>query len=387
MNKIIKASLFTPGPRGWGLPLLIWGLPGTAKSDIIESIAKGYGLHCEVLSPGERGEGAFGVVPVPTKIENGMVLSYPKPDWVDLFDEADGRGVVFVDETNTAPPAVQPALLGLLQARRIGGSTLPKGVRVIGAANPTESATNGYELPPAVANRMGHIDHSVPTSDEWTEWLLGASATKINVQVMGSAEDEEERVLALWDDAYAQAKGVVAGFVKARPAHLHKMPAATDPQASRAWPSHRTWDMACRAFATSIVHALEEHERNLLISSFVGSASTTEFVAYAKAMDLPNPADLLDGKTTFKHNPSRLDRTFAVLTACTAHVTGKDVAANQPQRVEALWSIMGGVQKDAPDLIIPAGKALCSARLQNAPTARPVLVQMNTILKAAGFRI
>ncbi len=384
MNKIIKAALFTPGPHGWGLPLLMWGPPGVGKSEIIEGIARSFRLPSEVLSPGERGEGAFGVTPVPIG-DKDCVITYPRPDWVRTFEDNDGRGVVFVDELTTAPPALQPALLGLLQARRIGGSKLPKGVRVIGAANPPEMSAGGYDLAAPVANRMGHIDFAAPSAESWTEWLMTASALKVSTNVICDAADEEDRVLQIWDEAYARAKGVVAGFVLAKPAMLHRQPEANDPQSSRAWPSHRTWDMACRSNASSEVHDLDESEMHAFISAFIGSSATVEFVAYAKAMDLPNPADLLDGKVTWKHNPNRLDRTYATLTACTAHMTSKDVAANHPGRLDKMWSVLNTVMADAPDLVIPSAKVLAQQRLTSAKTAQPVLIALNPILKAAGI--
>ncbi len=52
---------------------------------------------------------------------------------------------------------------------------------------------------------------------------------------------EEERVMNAWPNAEAKAKGLVAGFLRRRPELLHKQPKADDPQASRAWPSRRTW--------------------------------------------------------------------------------------------------------------------------------------------------
>ena len=144
-DNILRAALFTPTGNGeWGLPMLAWSAPGMAKSAKIEDLAASCDLPCEVLSPGERGEGGFGVVPVPKYGADGRTpetLSYPAPDWTERFKE--GRGIVFVDELTTAPPAVQPAMLGLVLRKRIGATVLPPGVRVIAAANPPEQAEIG----------------------------------------------------------------------------------------------------------------------------------------------------------------------------------------------------------------------------------------------------
>lgn len=47
---ILRASLFTPGPRGrWGQPMRIVGQPGTAKTDIIRQVANKSGLPVVVV--------------------------------------------------------------------------------------------------------------------------------------------------------------------------------------------------------------------------------------------------------------------------------------------------------------------------------------------------
>src|SRR5260370_41568839 len=95
-DKTLHILLFTPlSSGGWGLPVLWWGPPGVGKSAVIEELEHRYGLPVETLSPGERGEGAFGVVPVPVD----GVLRYPPPDWVTRM--ADG-GIVFLDEISVA---------------------------------------------------------------------------------------------------------------------------------------------------------------------------------------------------------------------------------------------------------------------------------------------
>src|SRR3990167_2421323 len=124
MQRIIEAALFTPLRNGrWGLPIVFWGPPGVGKTEQIRAVCRRYGLYCEHLAPGERGEGAFGVTPVPEGLNGHMVLRYPPPEWVMSMRQVDNTeaGVVFLDEINTAAPALQPALLGCIQERRVGG--------------------------------------------------------------------------------------------------------------------------------------------------------------------------------------------------------------------------------------------------------------------------
>ena len=385
---MLKAAWFTPMglalyagtmAQRWGLCLLFEAQPGTGKSSIISGEAARYGLKVEMLSPGMRGEGAFGVVPVPEKIKDVTVLTYPPPEWVDRID---GRGVVFLDEINTAPPALQPPLLGLVLDGVIGAVKLPPGIRRVAAMNAVEDAAGGWDLPPALANRFGHVKWEAPSVEHWTDWLLGEvsddGATALD------AAKEEARVLANWNLPWSRARGVVAGFIRRRPELLHKQPALGDPALSKAWPSRRSWEMATRAKASAEVHGLDDVTSEEMLAAFVGVAAAAEFAAYEREADLPDPEELLDGKATWGHNPRRLDLTMAVLGACAALVQNKD-APKRKERAAALWTIMAPIVKDAADVVVPAGRVLCKAHLSGLPEARPVLARIQPILKAAGI--
>ena len=358
-TNILKALLFTPTSKGWGLPALFWAKPGVGKSDIIESSCNGWGLHAEVLSPGERGEGAFGVVPVPTS--DGAYLSYPAPDWVARVGDG---GTVFLDEINTAAPALQPYLLGIALAKRVGGFYMGARVRVLAAANPIECGTADWDLPLPLANRFGHFDWEVPSATDWSDWLMGLDADvggEAEVAQATSAEALEAEVLAGWSRPWARARGLVAGFTRSRPGKLHAMPDPGDPNASRAWPSHRSWEAATRALASAQVHGLSEAEGEALAQGFVGEAAMMELVEYRHRADLPDPADLLDGKVSWSHSPARLDVSYAVLASCSALVAEK--AERTDDRVEAMYRILTDVSEQALDLCWQPTKVLARVGL------------------------
>lgn len=381
-QSILHAVFFTPMSEGfWGLPLTLWGAPGTTKTAHAKKLAKMMGVPFEVLSPGERGEGAFGVTPMPTVKPNGKtILSYPAPDWTEKFEEL-GEGLVVVDEIGSCPPAIQPALLGLVQERRVGGYQLPKRVRVIGAGNPANMAAGGWDIAPPVANRMGHIQWDAPDADEWGSWLLGSSneeGSKLDVS------KEEKRVLAAWPEAFARAAGLVSAFVKRRPELLHKMPAEGDAQASRAWPSPRTWEYATRALASSMVHGLDEVATDELLSAFIGNGAAGEFATWREQTDLPDPADVLDGKVKFVAEETRMDRTLATLSACSALVHPAK-AEKREERAKMLWKLLGEVMGKTPDLVVPAMRNLIDAKLQKVDGAVPVMAKLNPVVTAAGL--
>jgi hypothetical protein len=222
-------------------------------------------------------------------------------------------------------------------------------------------------------------------AEGWGSWLLGEGSAEEDAAVEALAE--EARVLAAWAVPWATARGMVSGFVKSRPELLHKMPALGHADVSRAWPSPRTWEMATRAWTSGEVHNLSASDREEFMSAFVGVGVTSEFMSYIEHMDLPNPADLLDGKAKFKHDPKRLDRTAAVLGACYALVSPVG-AENRRPRAAKLWEIIGAKElvDDAVDVAFQATRGLVKAKLFTMKEAYVVLEKMLPVLEAAGIR-
>lgn len=352
-SKILHAALFCPNPEGTlGLPILLWGPPGSGKTTAINGAAKRYSMAYERLSPAERGEGQFGVCPVP--MPDGT-LHYPPPSWSKKFEQG---GIIFVDEINLAMPAIQAPLLGLVQLRTIGSHTFGPRTRILAAANEVADAAGGWDLAPALANRFGHFDWEGMSPADWTVGLIGGFENSEAQTV--DAETEERRVAAAWPLAIAQARGLVAGFIKARPELLRKQPQKASKQASRAFPTPRSVEYAVHALASSRVHNLSEIDTDTFLAGFVGQGWVGEFATYRAHVDLPDVEQLLDGKIPWKHDERRLDRTMAVLSSCAALVVPKD-AAKRDDRAKALWTIIGEISKDAADVVMPAARAMRNA--------------------------
>lgn len=379
---ILKAAIFTPGAKGrWGLPLTLWGDPGIGKTYKVRELGAQYSLFYVELSPGSRGEGAFGVIPFP----DGKSISYPPPDWAIAANEAK-HALVLIDEATTAPPAVQPALLGLVQFGMIGSYQLGPHVRTLATANPPELAAAGYDYPPPFANRQGHLNWERPAIEEWSEYM--SSSVCENIASI-SAESEESRVLSVWNSSFSRAIGEYGGFLHRMPQFLHKMPSREDPAISRAWPSPRTNELACRALASGYVHGLSDCDADEFVGSFVGEACTIEFAHWRREADLPLPQDLLSEKVEYKHSAKRLDRTVAILSACTAYL-GDKTLKNRNRYAEVLWSVMNDIcEAKAQDLVVPAARFLCrsSSNLPGPKSTKEgvaVLKSLGGLLKLSG---
>lgn len=373
ISDILRAAMFCPMPEGnWGAPVLLSGESGTGKTSSARAVAEAANLLHYRLAPSERGEGQFGVVPVPGA--DGY-LHYPPPDWSKLVDEH--GGLLFVDEIDSVPLALQAPLLGLVQLRTIGSHTFNTHVRVIGAAN----GVNGtWELREDIRNRFCHVEFEGYTADEWTSNLLSGFNGHAKLTSL-SATDLETAVMAQWPAEIAVARGLVSGFIHRRPELLHKRP--TRGSQDKAWPSRRTCEYVTVAMAASKIHGLTESDTDLFAGGFVGSAWMREFRAWASFADLPDTADFLDGKVRYEHDPRRLDRTMAVLGACAALVIPKE-AKRRNERVTALWKFIEVLTDDASDIVMPAARAILKAGIVLPEVQTSALKKIWPILAAAG---
>lgn len=379
-TNLLRAALFTPGPRDtWGLPMLLWGLPGVAKSAILRWLAAEYDMPIEVLSPAARGEGAFGVTPVPRDER----MTYPRPDWTDKFEEA-GRGIVFVDEINLAATHYAGALLGLLQDRVLGSHQLGGGIRIFAAANPIDlaAASGGWDLSAPAANRVGHLDWPCPDVRAWTDWLLAEDGNPSTLHI--DAGEEERRILKAWPKEWGTARGYIAGFLSANSTLLHALPAVGSNDTSRAWPSPRTWEYAARALASSAANDLTEIERDEFVAAFVGQGAAGEFFTWLSTASLPDSAALLDGKASWQFNTKRLDIATAVFGSATAVCISTIETSLKKRRTEAMWGLLSQVADKAPDLVIPPAKVLFKYRLFDGMVK--VASKLLPVIEAAGLK-
>ncbi len=398
-EQMVEVLMLTPTQDGWGAPAMFWGPPGIGKSQRLRKIASRYGMPLKVLSPGLMGEGAFGVTPVPTGVGSAMRIHHPAAEWADVFEDEDGNprsGIVLVDELTTAPPALQPPLLGLVQEKMVGDHYLGAQVRVFGAGNPPAQAAAGWDVPLPLANRMGHYDWEMPSAQKWGDYMLTRAVPSVLSKALGekaqaeqtrSLPELERRVAAGWQRAYAKAAGLVTAFVTRRDSMLHKVPADGDPNGSRGWPSHRSNDLATCVLATATILGVDELIVDELYAGFVGRAAATEFVAFRTMADLPDPEAVLDGAVKWEHDKTRLDRSMAVLSACAAYVQSTTEQKKREKRGVALWTLIGTVMADATDVAIPAARLLVGAKLGHLKEATPILTKLHPVMNAAGIHI
>lgn len=355
-NEILKLSFLSPGENGAGVPAILWGDPGIAKTGRVMAEAEHYGLRGWLLSPGQHGHGLFGVVPVPrqykAKGSDGVerlndYLVFPPPLKVLQFQEqCEGYGLVFMDEmTAVESRAVRPAMLGLLHGRCLGDFKFPAHTRVIAAGNPSSIAANGVDISIPEANRLCHIDTNLyqPSAREVADWRRQRGyhyAARPPVSPEELRERREQRLYPLekeldakWNDEHAKTLALWAGLCspQRRQDLLHAMPKSNTKGVLKGWPSQRSWDAATSIYTTGKILGSSSEAVNVMLEGCVGSAAT-EFLAYVRQGDLPDVEEWLTGKVKFMHDPKRPDRTFATLDTAAAWCVAEPTA-RKPQLV------------------------------------------------------
>lgn len=260
-------------------PAMLHGSPGVGKSDVIRQLAKARGLELidlrlSQLDPVDmRG--------VPSVDAKKKITSWNVPS----FLPTEGKGILFLDEINSAAQATQAAAYQLVLDRKLGDYTLPEGWSVIAAGNRTTDRAIVNQMSTALKNRFTHLNYEV-NNDDWCEWALRSN---ISVEVLG--------------------------FIRFRPMLLNEFEQRNDSKEERermqrlknaqAFATPRSWEFLSRVVAQQPPKDLEYE----LYSGIVGEGCAAEFMGYLKYYrDLPNLDALLmaPDKTEVPEAPATL---------------------------------------------------------------------------------
>jgi hypothetical protein len=345
-----------------GVPVLLWGSPGTGKTSAVVALGQALDWPVEVVIGSIREPSDFSGLPV---VIDGAVHFAP-PRWAQRLRDA-GRGLLFLDELTTAPPAVQAAMLRVVLERVVGDVTLPAGVRVVAAANPPEQAADGWELAPPLANRLVHLDWPVEAKS-----VARGLAVGFPVPVLAGLDERPTTGQA------TAARAAVAAFLDVRPALVLQVP-SSPAAASRGWPSPRSWEAVARLLAGCEMCRASEEARAELVIGAVGEGPGVEFLSWLENADLPDPEAVLADPGHFEL-PERSDRAFAILTAVAAVAVSRGDIASW----EAAWQVVATAAQAAPDVATLVARTLATHRPDGAELPAAVL-ELAPVLRAAGL--
>jgi hypothetical protein len=327
------------------LPVLLWGQPGIGKSSAIERLAADLGLPLETVIASVHEPSDFAGLPIvgPDPGREGIPMA--PPDWAVRLHRA-GQGVLFLDELSSAPPAVQAALLRVVLERRVGSLTLPPAVRIIAAANPADTAADGWQLAAPLANRFVHL----PWRHDPRIVVRGLGGSWPHVQ-------PPRLVDAALEPAVERARRLVCGFLTARPNYTHRLPSGIDARGG-AWPSPRTWEMALRLAAFGFAADVGEETLSIAVRGVVGDGAGLELMAFLEQAALPDPEELLRDPANWPV-PQRGDLIHAALTSMVDAVRRR----LDRDRWNAAWAVLATMAAAHPvDLLVAPAMDLAALR-------------------------
>jgi MoxR-like ATPase len=254
---------------------MIWGAPGIGKSSIVGQITQEHKIDFVDVRLSQLAPTDLRGLPV---AENGISKWFP-PE----FLPREGKGVLFLDELNMAPPAMQGVAQQLILDRKVGSYIVPENWFVWAAGNRKEDRAAVFDMPSPLANRFLHLQVE-PDFDSFKAYAL-----EIGVH---------EQIIA---------------FISYRSTLLHKI----DPQ-QPAWCSPRSWVMAS-----------ELHKIGLDITPAVGVGATAEFIAFVQLYKtLPNLTPILEGKGDKIPFPNEPSARYATAIGLTVRASDANQAYN-----------------------------------------------------------
>jgi hypothetical protein len=244
-------------------PAFLWGPPGIGKSELVAEICNDMGGHMIDLRMAQMEPTDIRGIPFFNK-ELG-VMDWAPPIELPSEELASQYPIVvlFLDEMNSAMPAVQAAGYQLILNGRVGKYVLPENVVIVAAGNRDSDKGVTYRMPMPLANRFLHLEMR-PDFASWQTWAV----------LNGIHQD-------------------VIGYLSFAKQDLYDFDAKSS---SRAFATPRTW--------TFVSQLLEEDDCDAdtlynLVAGTVGEGLATKFMAHRKiASRMPNPSDILSGKVT-----------------------------------------------------------------------------------------
>jgi hypothetical protein len=238
-------------------PVFLWGPPGIGKSDIVKQI--GTDTNRPVIDVRLALWEPTDIKGIPYYNSDLGTMTWAPP--AELPTDPSSNAIIFLDELNSAPPAVQAAAYQLILNRRVGTYELPAGVDIVAAGNRDGDRGVTYRMPAPLANRFVHLEAKVDF-DDWQEWA-----------VMNAIHPE------------------VVGYVGFAKQDLYDY----DPKSpSKAFATPRSWSFVSDLLSDDDIDNDTLHN---LVAGAIGDGLSMKFMAHRKvASKMPKAEDILDGK-------------------------------------------------------------------------------------------
>ena len=260
------------------IPVFVWGSPGIGKSSIIKQIAVEKGLEFVDLRLSLLDPTDLKGIPFFDQENNEAVWASPN----FLPKNPNSKGILFLDEINTAPPSVQASAYQLVLDRKVGDYELPKGWSIVAAGNNESDRGVVYRMPPPLANRFVHLNMEVSFED-WKAW--------------------------------AYENGIESSIIAFLNYDSTKLFDFEPSKNQKSFPTPRSWEYVHKILSSDMPESLLMD----IVSGAIGSESATAFMSFRKVMNrLPDIDKLLKGEAQeFEHDSQVL---FALIAGLISNI-------------------------------------------------------------------
>lgn len=313
-------------------PVMLHGSPGVGKSQIVKQVAKKLGLELIDLRLSQLDSADLRGIPLVT----GTAASKSrKTDWATpKFLPTEGKGILFLDEINSAAQATQAAAYQLVLDRKLGDYELPEGWVVVAAGNRMQDRAIVNQMSSALKNRFSHIDFEVHFED-WIDWAFGANIDDTIIAFLRFRKN------------FLNESESHSGTTKEEKQRLQNLKDA------KAFATPRSWEF----FDRILKQEPDEELLPMLAAGTVGDAASVEYMAFKTLYkDLPTAEEILE-KPEETRLPKQPSANYAVTTMLARHTTVK----NWQQAMKYIERLPGEYQVlFARDIVRnPANSNLC----------------------------
>jgi hypothetical protein len=241
-------------------PIFLWGPPGIGKSDIVHQI--GASLDALVIDIRLSLWEPTDIKGIPYFDSNVSKMVWAPPvELPDAIMAAENKRIVlFLDEMNSAAPAVQAAAYQLILNRKVGTYKLPDNVMIVAAGNREADKGVTYRMPAPLANRFVHLEMEHNFND-WFQWAVDNRIHKD-----------------------------VVGFLQFSKKDLYDF---NPKSSSRSFATPRSWSFVSELLSDD----LDDSTLTDLVSGAIGEGLGVKFMAHRKvASSMPDPTEILAGR-------------------------------------------------------------------------------------------
>lgn len=289
------ACINTPMRRFVGLPTILVGDPGTAKSETVSMMAERLNATFVRIVASQLQAGDL-CLPIAWQPNAGSPPEtyFAKPAWLKSLEDAK-RGVLFIDEVTAAMPAVINNLNAIAWDRLVVIHQLPPTTSVVCACNLSEQLICGTDLSLPFVNRYCWIGWSGASVDEWLTWLFD-EAFEVELPQL----DHQSFLAQL-----LRVKGEVAGFLRSNRSMFKQTPQLPSWN-GKPYPTPRSWELCIRGVATIRAMRLSEEVEDIIVRGTVGDGVAPVWHAWQKQLRLPPPEDIIAERAELPHRPDLL---------------------------------------------------------------------------------